>query len=45
MSDLEDLIADLAGAGQDGRVLDAVEPVVKRGAVNIKKQWRESART
>lgn len=45
MSDLDRLIADLAGAGQDGRVLDAVEPVVKRGAVNIKKAWRESAQS
>jgi hypothetical protein len=41
--DLRDLIADLAGAGNDARVLDVVEPVVKRGAVNIKKDWRAKA--
>jgi len=41
--DLRALIEDLAGAANDGRVLDALEPVVKKGAVNVKKDWRTKA--
>jgi len=41
--DLRALIEDLAGAGNDARVLDVLEPVVKKGAVNIKKDWRAKA--
>jgi len=41
--DLRALIEDLAGAGNDARVLDILEPVVKKGAVNIKKDWRAKA--
>lgn len=40
---LRELAADLQRAAN--RALDAVEPVVKRGAVNIKKAWRDDART
>jgi hypothetical protein len=43
VSDLTDLYADLKRAGSEVMVRE-VEAVVKRGAMNIKRDWRDNAK-
>lgn len=43
MSTLNDLITDIQRAGSEAMVRE-VEAVVKRGAMNIKRDWRDNAK-